>query len=192
MARSWWTLGAAALSLASCATSGSFDADVGSRVQYTVRAVGSETPERIAVEAAPVPAAAPAPLEPWIAEHAALRSFWIGVEDDAFAAASTGAAVPDPALESFDPSLLPAPRLGVEFELGVACEEPDEELHNSDVHSVSGIAETLLRVTCSYDLTHSAELVGTAAASQILDETFEATIADSELIWLAVGVRFSF
>lgn len=146
-----------------------------------------DTMERIAVDAVPVSAGAPAPYDPWIAEFVTLRSPRITPRDDAW-----GAGIVDSGPTGFDPRLLPPPRLSLDFELGVACDEPDEDLHISDVHDVSGISETLLRISCSYGLTRSASIVGTIAASQILDETLQATVEDSELIWLAVGVRFQF
>ncbi len=182
-----WTLGAAALSLASCATSGSFDPDVGPRIHYAIGTSRPDTMERVAVDAIPVSAGAPAPYDPWIAEFVTLRSPRTTPRDDAW-----GAGIVDSGPATFDPRLLPLPRLSLDFELGVACDEPDEDLHNSDVHEVSGISETLLRISCSYGLTPSASLVGTMAASQILDETLQATVEDSELIWFAIGVRFQF
>jgi len=191
MARLWWTLGAAALFLSSCATSGSFDADVGSNVRYSIRAIRSEN-NGLRVEAIPAATRSPATLEPWMAEFIALPSPLGGLEDDAGATDTAEIVQSEPEPRAFDPSLLPGPRLSVDFEMGVRCDEFDEDLHHSDVHDLSGMSETLLRISCSYGLTHTATLVGTAAASQILDETFEATIEDSELIWFAVGVRFSF
>jgi hypothetical protein len=191
MAGFWWTLGAAALSLSSCATSGSFDADMGSSVHYSIRAIRAENDERI-VEAIPAATGSPATLEPWMAEFIALPSPLSGFDDDAGATETAEGVEPAVDHRAFNPSLLPGPRLSVDFEMGVRCDEGDEDLHHSDVHDLSGMSETLLRVSCSYGLTHIATLVGTAAASQILDETLEGTIADSELIWFAVGVRFSF
>jgi len=182
-----WILGVAALSLAACATSGSFDADVGPRIHYSVRTIRPDPVEGVAVDAIRTPVRSSAPLDPWIAKFIALGSPRITPRDEAWGNASADS---EPAVLEF--SLLPPPRLSLDFELGISCDEHDEEFHVSDVHDLSGISETLLRFSCSYDLTPSAALVGTIAASQILDESFQDTIADSELIWFAVGVRFGF
>lgn len=187
MAGSQWTLGAAALSLVSCAASGSFDTDVGSGVRYSVRTLGPEEAEQPGFEAIPMAASSPAPFDPWIAEFVSLRAPRTVPPDDALDAEPS-----DSGPAAIDASRVPAPRLSLDFELGVGCDEGDEDLHVSDVHDVSGISETLLRLSCSYGLTSSSTLVGTMAASQILDETFQDTVADSELLYLAVGVRFQF